>query len=297
MYYLGIEAFLVIVQAGNLAGAAEILCVTPATISHRLKSLEQELGVELLERQKGTRTVKLTPLGEDFVDIAERWSTLSRDTEQFKAGKAELALSIGSVDSLNVYVFPALYRALSRHTPALSLTISTHQTGELYDLVQNKKIDVAFVLRELLVPNIVIEPLFSDKMVVLRLDSPENSCKQTVEPQELDEAHELFNNWGSDYEAWHNRLWDPFCAQRIRLDTVPLISNLLVEPRQWAIVPQAIAAFYQASKRFCVQHLVEPPPDWICYMISHRYKRSSTMSSLAILNQYLPHTVEPFKKR
>jgi DNA-binding transcriptional LysR family regulator len=55
MNFLGIEAFLAIVQTHNLKRAADLLHLTQATISYRLKTLEQEMGAVLVERSKGVQ--------------------------------------------------------------------------------------------------------------------------------------------------------------------------------------------------------------------------------------------------
>lgn len=78
MYFPGIEAFLAIVQTGSISKAAELLHLSQATVSYRLKTLEKEMGGLLVERRKGAAQIRLTPKGEDFFSIAERWDALWR---------------------------------------------------------------------------------------------------------------------------------------------------------------------------------------------------------------------------
>ena len=66
MYFPGIEAFLAIVKTENLTKAAEALHLSQATISYRLKTLEQDMGGLLVERNKGESKISLTPKGENF---------------------------------------------------------------------------------------------------------------------------------------------------------------------------------------------------------------------------------------
>ena len=54
MYFSGIEAFLAIVRTESINKAAESLHLSQATVSYRLKTLEQEMGGLLVERRKGT---------------------------------------------------------------------------------------------------------------------------------------------------------------------------------------------------------------------------------------------------
>ena len=47
-----IETFLMIVETKNITKTAENLFVSQPTVSHRLKLLEEELGVQLITRKK-----------------------------------------------------------------------------------------------------------------------------------------------------------------------------------------------------------------------------------------------------
>lgn len=69
MNFLGIETFLAIIETRSLTKATEILHVSQSTVSHRLKSLEQEINTVLIEHKKGHKTITLTPKGEEFISI------------------------------------------------------------------------------------------------------------------------------------------------------------------------------------------------------------------------------------
>ncbi|WP_084653784.1 helix-turn-helix domain-containing protein [Paenibacillus zanthoxyli] len=57
---MGIEAFLSIVRHGSLTDAASSLLISQSTLSHRLAQLEQEVGMNLIDRGRGLRTLSLT---------------------------------------------------------------------------------------------------------------------------------------------------------------------------------------------------------------------------------------------
>ena len=58
----GLRCFLAVAQAGSMREAALRLRLAQSAISRRIQQLEEELGVQLLER--GARGVALTPAGE-----------------------------------------------------------------------------------------------------------------------------------------------------------------------------------------------------------------------------------------
>lgn len=68
------QTFVRIVEAGNLSAAAVQLGTTQPTVSRRLQSLEQFLGVRLLNRS--THSMRLTADGERVMNMPETcWST------------------------------------------------------------------------------------------------------------------------------------------------------------------------------------------------------------------------------
>ncbi len=56
---IGIRAFVQVVDSGGFAAAAKRLDLSPASVTHHVKSLEDGLGVQLLNRT--TRKVSVTP--------------------------------------------------------------------------------------------------------------------------------------------------------------------------------------------------------------------------------------------
>ena len=62
-----IETFLTIVNTKSITRTADLLFLSQPTVSHRLNSLENELGFPLVIRNKGHKQVELTPKGMDFV--------------------------------------------------------------------------------------------------------------------------------------------------------------------------------------------------------------------------------------
>ncbi|MFQ9649995.1 MAG: LysR family transcriptional regulator [Enterocloster sp.] len=76
-----IETFLTIVNTKSITKTADILFLSQPTVSHRLKSLEKELGFPLIVRKKGFKDVELTSKGSEFVSIAERYISLWKETQ------------------------------------------------------------------------------------------------------------------------------------------------------------------------------------------------------------------------
>lgn len=287
MYNLGVEAFLAVVRTQNVSRAADQLNLAQSTVSKRLMVLEQEIGTTLLERGKGIKKIRLTHAGESFISLAERWQSLWRETQLLKSDSSNLALAIGTLDSFNYAIFPELHRALSQHQPKINLKIVTSHSPELYDLVDQRQVDVAFTLLERSHPNIIVEKYHAEPMVGLRVAKSPQSGPITVDPGMLDPNQELYVCWGLSYQLWHDRWWDPLCPGRIRLDTAQLVLTYLCNEKQWAIVPLSVARVAQRQGCFHIFNLSEAPPERICYKIVHKFPKVSTIQSLNVLDNYL----------
>lgn len=292
MYNPGIEAFLAVVRTQNLSRAAIQMNLSQSTVSKRLKVLEQETGTILFERGKGFKNIRLTPAGEAFIAIAERWDSLLRETQLLHAGGPQLSLSILTLDSIINSTFPALYCALSHHEPKIRLKIVTSHSVGAYEEVERRHVDVAFSLLERTHPNVIVEKCYTEPMVVLQVALTPNPRPALIHPQELDPRQELYVRWGPGFQLWHDKWWDPSLHGQPQLDTAQLLLLCLQEARQWAIMPLSVARRAQASSKFAIYYFSEPPPDRIVYKLTHRYPKASTEASLAIFNHYLNTVIQ-----
>lgn len=287
MNSLGLEAFLAVARTLNISKAAEQLNLTQPTITKRLQVLESELGVALVDRGQGSKLIRLTPQGQKFVDIAQRWSSLCLEAETLRFDNSFISLAIGSLDSLNIAVFPPLFRMLSTHEPKINLKIVTSHSAELYDLVEKREVDVAFTLIERTHPNIQVRQCFSDPMVVLRISSPSRPEGEPLHPRELDAEYEVYQSAGTSYQLWHDQWWSAQGKSRVRLDNFQLVLSFLCNDRQWSIVPLSVAKLAKSRGNFSFFPLLEAPPERIVYKITHKYPQATAQEGLRILDRCL----------
>ena len=286
MYTLGIETFLVVVRAQSFSKAATELHLAQTTISQRLKVLEQEVGLTLINRGKGIKKIQLTTAGEEFLKLAEQWSVIWQEAKRLQAHGPKLSLVVGAVDSINTCILPPVYRALNKHPLPFKLQIHTSHSVELYSEIEKRQVDVAFVLRDLSHPHVIVTKYFSSPMVVLRLANDSRKGNRLIRPEDLNPDRELFMPWGREFQTWHEHWWSSLSPYRIRLDSANLLFSLLQEADQWAIVPKVVSAAAASRNNFSIDYLTDPPPDYTCYKLTHRHSTSFTQKALAIFDHY-----------
>lgn len=287
-----IETFLMLVKTRNITKTAESLYVSQPTVSHRLKLLEEELGVPLLIRKKGYKKVELTPKGEEFIVIAQRWLSLMKETMLLKTAGEEMHLSVASTDTLNSCIFKDLYRSILHDTKLnLKLNISTHYSYEIYELLEKHTVDVGFVYHHLHYKNIISEPVLREKMyVVQEWDSAIR--KDQINIEELDPENEVAFLWETNYQIWHEQMISKGKRNSLEVDIYSLFSEFLRDKGRWAIAPVTVVNRLQSEQRVFVSEIAnkKKPPERITYIIRHKDMNEAKINTLKIfeerINQY-----------
>jgi LysR family glycine cleavage system transcriptional activator len=117
-----LRAFEAAARHGSFVRAADELNITPAAISHRVKSLETDLGVGLFARR--TRGVVLNDTGRRYLDqIAAAFHLIACATADARRPSADGPLTVSSPASfLTLWLIPRVSR-LTRRFPGLELTL------------------------------------------------------------------------------------------------------------------------------------------------------------------------------
>lgn len=241
-----IATFLAIVKIGSISRAADLLYVSQSTISHLLSSLEAELGVQLILRQKGFRTIELTKDGEDFVSIALEWDALWKKVNQFKQGNMVTTFNIGCHDSLNVFLFYQLHQQLKRLSSSSRIRtnyqILSHPTDRCYSMLQSGEMNVALIRNPIRNKSLEICPLFSEEFRVI---TPKESVypNQPVNLSGLNVESEIFLSlsWNSDYLRWHEAVFGIRDIYGISINAASTIPRFMTDSAKWAVVPVSIA--------------------------------------------------------
>ena len=105
--------------------AAEELHVTPAAISHQMKILEEQLGVQLFRRL--TRAIELTEVGRSFLPkLREGFDAFAQAVERVRAFENTGILTVAVAPSFAVkWLIPRLYRFVTAH-PDIDVRISAN---------------------------------------------------------------------------------------------------------------------------------------------------------------------------
>ncbi|MBO0344309.1 LysR family transcriptional regulator [Roseibium sp. CAU 1637] len=140
--YLGLEAFVAIAELGSFSRAASYLNLSQTALSHRVRKLEADLGVQLIMRT--TRDVSLTKEAQgllpqvrrDLRQLADAYSGLkSRGTAR------EEKLAFACLPTIANYYMPSILKAFARECPDVHIRLQDQPVGRVYDLVQEGEVE------------------------------------------------------------------------------------------------------------------------------------------------------------
>lgn len=281
-----IETFLTIVNTKNISKTAELLYLSQPTISHRLKMLESELNVKLIERDKGYKGISLTSKGEEFVPLAQRWLSLWKETQALQNKENHWFLSIGSTDSLMISLLLPLCKKVLLEDPLFDLRLRTHQSFEIYDLLSNYKIDIGFVYHHLAYKNIISEELYREKMYLVQpISTPLK--KRAIHTDELNPEQELFFSWEDNYQVWHDHWIGSTIRPHIQIDTLALLNGIWNSSFMWMIAPYTIVKNLKQVYPVYVSEIINTPPDRIAYKVTNKDIKRNVISSIGRFEEML----------
>ena len=147
MHLDDLSLFLRVAHAQSLSEAARQLDQTPSSVSARLKRIEEELGVRLVERT--TRTLRLTPEGERFAQTCESMTATwarGRSLLRHDARAVEGRIHIAAPTDTSAQLLSEWIGDYARLHPRLSVTL---RVGDRMHDLPREAVDIAIRYGEL----------------------------------------------------------------------------------------------------------------------------------------------------
>ncbi len=163
-----LTSFVAVADQLSFVRAAVQLHISQPALTGQIQKLEEELGVQLLARNR--RTVKLTDVGTIFLEEAR--ATLARarqaaDRAQ-KAARGEFGrLKIAFVSSAALEIVPGIVIEFRKQHPEVALDLINIQTANQVEGLLEKTLDIGFVRLPLSNDQLSITIIHREKFVVI----------------------------------------------------------------------------------------------------------------------------------
>lgn len=169
MTFAQLEYFLAIARTKKFCQAAELTYVSQSSLSKQIKSLEEELGVELFNRSSSG--AELTPAGETFLGFAMKavaeLKNVQLQLERYNPA-ASLRIRVGSLPLMVEYDLHSELSAFQVDNLGMQIDLYEREQSNLIRRLDLNQIDVAFLRIDRL-PRDIYEclPLIRDEVVMV----------------------------------------------------------------------------------------------------------------------------------
>jgi DNA-binding transcriptional LysR family regulator len=234
-----LAALVAVSETGGFSSAAQRLHTVQSNVSTHVARLERELGVTLVDRMAG----RLTEAGEVVLQRARR---VQGELEALVADVASLRavvagkVHMGVIGTTGRWLMPRLLGTMERIHPAVRIAVLEGNTTSLVPQLTGGRLDLAVLNLPLNEPELAIEPLFEEDLLVVAPIGHPLADRDEVTLAELAD-HELLLTPPST--AFRQDL-DRAAARagvalrpKVELDGLRLIASLTFEGYGAAIVP------------------------------------------------------------
>jgi LysR family transcriptional regulator for metE and metH len=207
-------------KEGTVTKAAESLHLTQSALSHQLKELEREMGVEVFHRQ-GKR-LQLSEQGDRFLQSAKKIlaeiKSLEEDISNFKSGQVgKLGISMQSYTSY--HWLPAIVKDFRSRWPDINIQIVAEATQRPLEYLLRGDIDVAIVRTQMVNTLIQYEKVFVDQLVVVMSTEHPLAAKEIIEFTDFEDEELIL------------AIYDPSYQDTPMFDA--MMKELQVKPKHW----------------------------------------------------------------
>jgi DNA-binding transcriptional LysR family regulator len=163
-----LEIFAKVAELGSFSRAAEALYLTQPTVSEHVRALEDELGVQLLDRLG--RGAAATRAGDLLLGYARRILSLAAEArqavDQFQ-GRMSGVLIVGGSTIPGEYVLPALVAEFRGKYPDVSITLLIGSSRQVGTWLEEGRVEVGIVGARPASRTLESRELMSDELVVV----------------------------------------------------------------------------------------------------------------------------------
>ena len=138
------KIFALVAKTKNISQTARLTGYTQSSISHTMKRLEKELGIELFLRDR--YGVHLSPIGHELLPHVLKVLADNEQLEQFifdLKGLEVGTLNIGTFASISIHWLPSILHEFQKIHPHIQINLHEGGREALYKSVLNHSIDFA----------------------------------------------------------------------------------------------------------------------------------------------------------
>jgi molybdate transport repressor ModE-like protein len=256
-----------IADHGSFSAAARALYTVQSNVSGHIARLERELGVTLVDRQRGGLT-------DEGVAVVERARRVIHELDDIVADMASRGDEVRGETRLGVigttarWLLPQLLTQVAKQHPGVHITVHEGNTTNLMPRLLGGQIDAAIVHLPVDDPEVTVDPLFAEDLLLLAHNRHPLAQHEVIHLADLGHEPLLLPPLGTALRRIIDRAASGVGAELIaqsEIDGVRLLASLAFEGYGAAIVPAtAIPRWLKGDfRRITVPELPRRVVGWV----------------------------------
>lgn len=177
-----LKTFQMIVKYQSFNRAAEEMNYAQSTVTMQIQKLENDLGIQLIERGKKFRLTEAGRLfWEQSVPIIKNIEQLESHMSDFQLGEAG-HIRLGVTEPTASYRLPGMLKTFLARFPKIRISVEMANTPTLSERLLSGEIDLALASAPELGTDLYFEPLFAEEFAVLLPENHPLAQQAVIEP-------------------------------------------------------------------------------------------------------------------
>lgn len=177
--------FCMVIETGSFTKTAEVLGYSQSSISQHIKSLEQELGTNLINRKKNR--ICPTKDGAEYLPYFKAIFNAERDLKRKKQemkGLKNNTIKIGTFTSVSRNILPMLMKNFKELYPEINFVLKQGEYTSIQQWIKDDKIDFGFINGDVN-SDLEMAILYRDKMLAVLPKHHPLAKNETISLQQL----------------------------------------------------------------------------------------------------------------
>ena len=221
-----LEAFVTTAEFSSFTKAAEALYLTQSTVSAHINSMEQIMGVRLIQRGS-RRRVQLTAEGKQAYDMAKEILNRCQTLQTLGSAIEQCQLAVGASSVPSQYLVPELMSGFLSKNPDSRYVLQLGDSDRIHRLLKQGDVRIGFVGAAMDRENYNYHVVAGDRLVLITANSEKYRKLKAADTSGRELLHEpmilreISSGTRKAMEAYLNRLGVPVRS----LDLVAQIDN------------------------------------------------------------------------
>lgn len=271
---------------GSFAKAAESCHIAQPTLSTQIKKLEQEIDVELFDRQSSP--IKLTEAGQKYLEQAELVlaETIKLEAIFKQEGPLSGSIKIGIIPTIGTYLLPMIVRSLNSQYPEVDFFFQEVSTRQIISMLQKDELDLGIAATPIENNELQERPVYYEPFVLYSSEVPES--KEAFDPRLLNDFPLLVLTSENCFSGQVLKICPRSSESKVECNSLETIIGLVDANVGITLIPEIYAHKSQVMNQKKISHLKKPVP---AREVSFLYKASFIKNSIliAIEEEILKH--------